>query len=63
MVCNKNGVKKTKEEEVTTNTVQIMHSTTLNFRAQVKADIEVNEMKGILERVPAGEPDSWCSRL
>jgi hypothetical protein len=31
----------------------------LNFRARVKADM----MKGILERVPAGEPDSWCSRM
>ena len=29
----------------------------------VKADIEAGVMKGILERVPVGEPDSWCSRL
>ena len=35
----------------------------LNFRAKVKADIEADVMKGILERVPVGEPDSWCSRL
>ena len=35
----------------------------LNFRAQVKADIEADMMKGILERVPDGEPDTWCSRL
>ena len=35
----------------------------LNFRAQVKADIEADVMKGILERVPVGEPDSWCSRM
>ena len=35
----------------------------LNFRAQVTADIEVDVMKGIVERVPVGEPDSWCSRM
>ena len=28
----------------------------LNFRVQVKADIDVDVMKGILERVPDGEP-------
>ena len=31
----------------------------LNIRAQVKADIEADVMKGILERVLAGEPDSF----
>ena len=35
----------------------------LNLRAQVKADIEADVMKGILERVPDGEPNTWCSRL
>ena len=30
----------------------------LNFRDQVKADIEADVMKGILERVPVGQPDS-----
>ena len=36
----------------------------LNFTGQVKADIEADVMKGILEeRVPVGEPDSWCSRM
>ena len=35
----------------------------LNFRAQVKADIEADVEKGILERVLAGEPDTWCSRM
>ena len=35
----------------------------LNFRAQVKADIEADVIKGILERVKAGEPDPWCSRM
>ena len=28
----------------------------LNFRTQVKADLEADVMKGILERVPDGEP-------
>ena len=32
----------------------------LNFQAQVKADIEADVIKGILERVSVGEPDSWC---
>ena len=31
----------------------------LNFRAQVKADIEADMKKGILERVPASEHDNW----
>ena len=35
----------------------------LNFRAQVKADIEADVKKGILERVPAGEHNTWCSRM
>ena len=35
----------------------------LNFRAHMKTDIEAGVMKGILERVPAGEHDTWCSRL
>ena len=35
----------------------------LNFRAQVKPDIEGDVMKGILERVPFCEPDFWCLRM
>jgi hypothetical protein len=35
----------------------------LNFRAQVKADIEADVMKGILERVPVVELDLCCSRI
>ena len=35
----------------------------LNFRAQLKVDIEADVEKGILERVLAGEPDTWCSRM
>ena len=35
----------------------------LNFKAQVKFDIEADVKKGILERVPAGEHDTWCSRM
>ena len=30
----------------------------LNFRAQVKADIEADVIKGILEWVPDGEPET-----
>ena len=35
----------------------------LHFRDQVRADIESDIKKGILERVPAGRPDTWCARL
>ena len=35
----------------------------VHFKAQVKADIEADVKKGILERVPAGEHDTWCSRI
>ena len=35
----------------------------VHFKAQVKADIEADVKKGILERVPAGEHDTWCSRM
>ena len=31
----------------------------LNFRAEVKADIEADVMKGFLERVQTGEHDTW----
>ena len=29
----------------------------------MKADIEADVTKGILEKVPVSEPDSWCSRM
>ena len=35
----------------------------LHYRDQVRADIEADVKKGVLERVPEGEPDTWCSRL
>ena len=35
----------------------------MHFRAQVRADIEADVKKVILERVPAGEHDTWCSRM
>ena len=35
----------------------------MHVRAQVKADIEADAKKGILERVPEGEHDTWCSRM
>ena len=35
----------------------------MNFTAQVKADIEADVNKGILERLPAREHDTWCSRM
>ena len=35
----------------------------LSFRAQFKTDIEADVMKGILEKVPVGELDSWCWKI
>ena len=35
----------------------------LHFRDKVHLDIESDVKKGILERVPVGEPLTWCSRL
>ena len=29
----------------------------------MKADIEADVTKGILEKVPVSKPDSWCSRM
>ena len=31
----------------------------LHFRAGLEADVK----NGLLERVPIGEPDTWCSRM
>ena len=33
----------------------------LHFRGEVKAGLEVDVKKGVLERVPVGEADTWCS--
>ena len=35
----------------------------LHFREEVKAGLEADVKKGILERVPVGEKDTWCSRM
>ena len=35
----------------------------MHYRQQVKANLESDVKKGILERVPDGEPDTWCSRM
>jgi hypothetical protein len=35
----------------------------LHFREEVKAGLESDVKKGVLERVPVGEADSWCSRM
>ena len=29
----------------------------------MRADIEADVKKGVLERAPEGEPDTWCARL
>jgi hypothetical protein len=35
----------------------------LHFREEVKAGLEADVRKGVLERVPVGEADTWCSRM
>ena len=35
----------------------------IHFRDQIRADIEADVKKGVLERVPDGRPDTWCSRM
>ena len=34
----------------------------LHFRNGVRAGLEADVKKGVLERVQMGEPDTWCSR-
>ena len=33
----------------------------LHFRDEVRAGVEADVKNGVLERVPMGEPDTWCS--
>ena len=35
----------------------------IHFREEVKAGLEADVNKGVLERVPVGEADTWCSRM
>jgi hypothetical protein len=35
----------------------------LHFREEVKPGLESDVKKGVLERVPVGEADTWCSRM
>ena len=35
----------------------------LHFRAEVKAGLEADVKKVVLERVPVGEANTWCSRM
>ena len=35
----------------------------LHFREEVRAGLEADVKKGVLERVPVGEKDTWCSRM
>jgi hypothetical protein len=35
----------------------------LHFREEVKAGLEADVKKRVLERVPVGEADTWCSRM
>ena len=35
----------------------------LHWRDQVKAGLDRDEALGVIERVPAGTPTTWCSRM
>ena len=35
----------------------------LHWREKVAKDIEADVRRGILERVPPGVPDTWCTRM
>ena len=35
----------------------------LHFMKEVRAGLESDVLKGVLERVPVGEADTWCSRM
>ena len=35
----------------------------LHWRAQVKADLDSDVIRGVLEKVPSGTPDTWCAWL
>ena len=35
----------------------------LHFRDEVRAGLEADVKKGVLERVPMGEPETWCARM
>ena len=35
----------------------------LHFRKEVKAGLDTDVVKGVLERVPLGTPDAWCTRM
>ena len=35
----------------------------LHYRNQVKGDLVADMKKGVLERVPDSEHDTWCSRM
>ena len=35
----------------------------LHFGEEVKAGFEADVKKGVLERIPVGEADTWCSRM
>ena len=35
----------------------------LHFRQEVKAGLDANVAKGVLERVPMGTANTWCTRM
>ena len=35
----------------------------LHWREQVKADLDADVKRGVLEKVPVGVPDTWCARM
>ena len=35
----------------------------LHWRSAVKAGIDADVARGVLEKVPPGVPDTWCTRM
>ena len=35
----------------------------LHFRDEARAGLEADVKKGVLERVPMGQPDTWCAQI
>ena len=35
----------------------------LHWRAKVKADLDADVKRGVLEKGPAGVPDTWCTQM
>ena len=45
---------------------KVMHKSVavaLHWRDQVKAGLDADVKRGVLEKVPAGVPNTWCTKM